>query len=98
MTTWRNKDTTELISTIADLRSTEEAKQFLRDLLTEGELIEFGKRWRAANLLYQGTSYVEIVERTGLSSTTVARISKWLQRGSGGYRKILKRHNSATKD
>ncbi len=34
---------------------------------------------------------MEIVSKTGLSSTTVARISKWLKKGMGGYKLMLAR-------
>ena len=33
----------------------------------------------------------EIEKETGLSSTTVARISKWFQEGTGGYSLMLNR-------
>ena len=94
MTKWENRDTNELIETILSLRTKGEAKNFLRDLLTEVELLEFGKRWRAAIMLHNKIPYTEIVNETGLSSTTVARISKWLQKGTGGYRTLLKRRAS----
>ena len=48
---WNNSDTNDLIKTICALKNEEEAKDFLRDLLTEGELIEFGKRWKAVQML-----------------------------------------------
>lgn len=90
--------TKDLFKSIISLRNTNEAKRFLRDLLTEQELIEFGNRWRAAQMLNAKVSYVEIVKETGLSSTTIARISKWLNKGMGGYKLMLKRnHRHVTK-
>jgi TrpR-related protein YerC/YecD len=62
-------------------------------LLTVEEIIEFGKRWQAAQMLNENISYERIVKKTGLSSRTVARISKWLNRGMGGYKLMLKRNN-----
>jgi TrpR-related protein YerC/YecD len=79
---------------ILSLKSIEETKRFLRDLLTEEELNELKKRWQAAQMLDQGVSYVEIENFTGLSSTTVARVSKWLKNGKDGYRLVLDRFNS----
>lgn len=79
------------------LKNTAEAKRFFRDLLTEQEIIEFGKRWQAAQMLSQKIPYSKIEKETGLSSTTIARISKWLNRGMGGYKLMIKRvghHNS----
>lgn len=90
METWESQDTKDLISTIVGLRSYKEGKNFLRDLLTEKELIEFGKRWRAAQMLHEHIPYTQIVAETGLSSTTVARISKWLSKGKG-YKALLSR-------
>lgn len=89
MARWQNKDTEDLISAINSIRNKKTLKNFLRDLLTEVEILEFGKRWRAARMLNDKIPYVKIVKDTGLSSTTVARISKWLSKGAGGYRAVL---------
>lgn len=86
-----NKKIDELTGAILLLKNKNEAKKFLRDLLTEIELIEFGNRWKAARMLAKNVKYTEIEKETGLSSTTVARVSKWLNKGKGGYRLILKR-------
>jgi len=91
MSAWDNKTTNDLFVAILALQNKKEAKRFFRDLLTEPELIEFGKRWQAAQMLDAQVPYSEIVETTGLSSTTVARISKWLKRGTGGYKLMLAR-------
>lgn len=84
-----NKDVQSLCRAVAALEGEREARAFLRDLLTETELLEFGRRWRAAQMLNEDYSYREIEAATGLSSTTIARISKWLQSGAGGYRLML---------
>ena len=55
----------------------------------EKEIIEISARLQAAAMLSQGKKYSEIVATTKLSSRTVARISDWLQNGTGGYRQIL---------
>ena len=84
------------------LKDRKETEAFLRDLLTESELTEFAKRLEATRLLSRNTQYLVISEKTGLSSTTVARISKWLKGPLGGYRLILDRlsnihHHNPTK-
>lgn len=71
------------------LRDAEEAKRFLRDLMTEGEIEEFAKRLKAATLLSENVPYSTIEKATGLSSTTVARVSKWLNSGEGGYKSVI---------
>ncbi len=91
---WNNSQTKSLFVAILRLESMTEAKRFFRDLLTEEEIIEFGKRWQAARMLAKKVPYSEIVKKTGLSSTTVARVSKWLNGGMDGYKLMLKRLNS----
>ncbi|MEZ4180121.1 MAG: YerC/YecD family TrpR-related protein [Candidatus Doudnabacteria bacterium] len=86
-----NKIIDNLMVAVLALNTKTEAKKFFRDLLTETELIEFGKRWEVACLLSNNTPYTKIEQRTGLSSTTIARISKWLKNGMGGYKLIISR-------
>ena len=88
---WNTKENKQLLEALLLVKNTDEAKLFLRDLMTEGEIEEFGKRLEAARLLSCDTQYNTIVERTGLSSTTIARISKWLKGSLGGYRLVLSR-------
>ena len=96
MSNWQTKNTDELFQVVAALKNKAEAKNFLRDLLTEQELVEFGKRWKAARMLSDKVSYTEIVKQTGLSSTTVARVSQWLSKGMGGYKLAISRLASAS--
>ena len=65
-------------------------QNFLRDVMTEKEIIEISARFEAAKMLSEGRKYTEIVTLTKLSSRTVARISEWLQNGCDGYRAALK--------
>jgi TrpR-related protein YerC/YecD len=88
---WDNQKTMDLTEAVLSLKTANEMKKFLRDLLTEQELVEFGNRWRAANMLNENIPYSKIEKETGLSSTTIARISKWLKQGMGGYKIVLKR-------
>jgi len=83
--------TEDLMKAILALESKQEAKMFFRDLLTEKEILELGNRWKAVRMLDAKKTYYEIEKETGLSSTTVARISKWFQEGTGGYSLMLKR-------
>ncbi|MFA6520257.1 MAG: YerC/YecD family TrpR-related protein [Candidatus Paceibacterota bacterium] len=88
---WNTKETRQLVAGILELKTTDEAKRFLRDLLTPAEITEFSKRLEAARLLSRDVQYEAISESTGLSSTTIARIAKWLYGSLGGYRLILSR-------
>jgi len=93
MKNWNNKTTEDLFRVILKLKNIRETKKFFRDLLTSEEIIEFGKRWQVAQMLNKNISYEKIEKETGLSSRTIARISKWLSRGMGGYKLMLKKIN-----
>ena len=92
-----SKEITQLISAILTLKTQDEAKRFLRDLMTEKEITEFTNRFTAAQMLTQKIPYSIIEKKTGLSSTTVARVAKWLNGKERGYKTIINRlhhHNS----
>jgi TrpR-related protein YerC/YecD len=93
-TNWDTKENKQLIEAILALKNADETRLFLRDLMTKGEIKEFANRLEAASLLSKDVQYNSIIESTGLSSTTIARISKWLRGSLGGYRLILSRLNS----
>jgi uncharacterized protein YerC len=42
-------------------------------------------------MLEDGELYVTIQKKTGASSTTVSRVSRFLQQGPGGYEMILRK-------
>lgn len=82
-----------LFKAILSLQGLAECQNFLRDLLTKAELKEFANRWKVAQLLANKTDYKNIEKETGMSSTTIARISKWLTSGTGGYQLAIKKLN-----
>jgi TrpR-related protein YerC/YecD len=94
---WGDAENARLIQAILALKTPDEARRFLRDLMTEKEIEEFANRLQTAELLTENVPYSAIGEKTGLSSTTIARVSKWLNGKEGGYRTIINRlhhHNS----
>jgi TrpR-related protein YerC/YecD len=93
---WKNKSSDELFSAILNLKNLDEAQRFFRDLLTEEEIKEFANRWQVAKMLSQKVSYSKIEKKTGMSTTTIARISKWLNDGMNGYKLIINRLNHHT--
>lgn len=98
MSNWENKNTKELCSALLLLSTEKEAMHFLRDLLTEPEIIEFGSRFKVAKELNKGKSQRKVAAETGVSIATVTRVNQWLKRGMGGYKLILdKLHNLETK-
>lgn len=63
---------------------------FLRDLLTEDEIVEFSLRFDIAKKLHSWEIYKDIERETWASSTTIARVAKFLKGEVGGYRSVLK--------
>lgn len=79
----------QLSRTLVSIRDVKTMQNFLRDVMTEKEIIEISARLEAASMLQKGSRYSDIIKKTKLSSRTVARISNWLQNGYGGYQAAL---------
>lgn len=75
------------------LRSPDEIKRFMADLCTPGEIKAFTERFAIARLLDKGEDgYREIATETKASTTTVARVARFLkQENYHGYRIVLDR-------
>ena len=85
------KEIDDLYTAILQLESLDECRRFFGDLLTEYEIKEFVKRWKAARMLSENIPYTQIETETGLSTRTIARVGRWLKKGKGGYAMMLKR-------
>jgi TrpR-related protein YerC/YecD len=81
----------ELAAAFLTLRNVDEAKRFLRDLCTRGELEALAHRWQIVRLLQEGIPYLEIAQRVHTSTATVTRVAQWLHHGVGGYELALRR-------
>ena len=81
----------ELADAVLTLRTLDEARRFLRDLCTLGELEALAHRWQIARLVASGRSYLEIAETVHTSTATVTRVAHWLRHGAGGYELALGR-------
>ena len=82
-----------LCAAFAQLRDREEARRFLIDLCTPGEIRALSERWHVARLLDEGRlSYRQINEATGVSTATIGRVARFLtHEPHRGYRLILDR-------
>src|SRR3990167_795345 len=80
-----------LYTAIESLKSREEVKSFLRDLLTESERIMIGRRIIIAQRLLQDQSYVEIKQELGVGVDTIMRVHKWLEDENYGYEETIKK-------
>jgi TrpR-related protein YerC/YecD len=88
-TVWRSEAAQRLAMVLTIIDDSATMRLFLRDVMTEKEIIEISARLEAARMLRANATYADIIEKTELSSRTVARISDWLQNGCGGYVKAL---------
>lgn len=78
-----------LAQALASVDGAEEMAAFLTDLCTPAELEALADRWSVVPLLEQGVPYRQVHEQTGVSVTTVGRVARSLEHGTGGYRAVL---------
>ena len=80
-----------LFDAILSLKDREECYKFFEDALTVREILDIAQRLKAAEMLRAGKSYNEVCAVTGMSTATISRVSKALERGPGGYGLVLER-------
>lgn len=89
----KNKDlikySEEITTVLSKIDDKNEIFSFLRDLLSEKEILEFSRRFEVAKMLEEKISYREIEEKTKMSSTTIARISKFLNWDNYWYKQAI---------
>ena len=85
----RMADVDDLLTVLATLDEPDDVFALLEDLFTVREIRETSQRLLVARLLAVGKSYAAIEAETGASATTIARVSKCLSYGSGGYKRAL---------
>ena len=78
-----------LYRAFASLTDERVIEALLKDMCTIREIDEMAQRLVVARLLAEECSYTNISELTGASATTIARVSKALNYGAGGYRAVL---------
>ena len=83
----------DLAAALASLGTPAEARALLADLCTPAEVRSLAERWHVARLLDAGErTYREIHDATGVSTTTIVRVARFLrQEGNRGYRLLLDR-------
>ena len=91
--TTHSKSVEDLFKALTLLKGQDEVARFLMDLCTPQEIKSFAERWEIARLLDAGQlSYREISEATKASTTTVARVARFLkQEDYNGYKIMLER-------
>jgi TrpR-related protein YerC/YecD len=74
-----------LCEALLSLRSVEDMGAFLDDLCTPAERESMRDRWSVVPHLVAGEPYWKIHETTAVSITTIGRVARCLEQGSGGY-------------
>ena len=87
--TLKQQELMELYSALVKIDNVEDCKNFLDDLLTAKELDSLSGRVHCAKLFIEGKTYIEVTNKTHVSSATLDRVSKCVKKGKG-YNKILK--------
>lgn len=78
-----------MLDALGQLATNDQRFALLADLCTAREITEMAQRLDVAARLKKGQPYALIQKETGASATTVARVSKSLQYGEGGYELIV---------
>jgi len=83
----------DLAKALTSVKTAEEMERFLVDLCTPAELRALAERWHVAQMLDAGEqSYREINALTGVSTTTIGRVARFLKdEPHQGYRTVLDR-------
>ena len=89
MSELRTPEVVNLLSVFAKLNDNDTVFALLEDLFTIREIRETSQRLAVARQLDAGNSYASIEKATGASATTIARVSKCLSYGAGGYTMAL---------
>lgn len=85
----RTPDVEALLDVLSKIDDKDTLYALLEDIFTIREIRECSQRLAVARMLDEGKSYTRIAEATGASATTIARVSKCLGYGAGGYRAAL---------
>ena len=89
MSELRTKEVDDFAYVLSQMQDTAEIYALFEDIMTVREIKEISQRLAVARMLDAGKSYAAIEKDTGASATTIARVSKALNYGSGGYRAAL---------
>ena len=83
------KNIAALYDLIAGIQTPEEVQALFDDLCTRKEIENMAERVYAARLLLEGNTYAQVMQRSGISSATLSRVSRCVQYGKG-YSRLLK--------
>ena len=79
----------DLYGLLASIDDPKDIELLFADLCTNKEIEQMAQRIRAAKLLTEGKTYIQVIEKTDISSATLSRVSRCVQYGEG-YKKFIK--------
>jgi len=79
------------LKTIVEIRNSDDARNFIEDLLSPTERVMLIKRLAIAVLLTKGYTYDDIDDTLKVSRSTIMNVSIWLKNGKSGYTKAVKK-------
>jgi len=88
----------DFYSMVALLKTRQDVKNFLKDLLTLSETVMISRRIQIAKLLLEGDTYDDIRQQLKVGPTTICQVEKWLNNGFGGYRKAIEEYRKKYPD
>ena len=82
----------KVIEIFSSFKGSTDMEDLLKDVCTRKELESLYQRFKVAQMLRNGYTFIQIAEKTGISSTTITRVSKCLKNGEG-YNKMFDKYN-----
>ena len=94
----KNEHTDKLVKALLSIKTAEEMYSFLEDLCTIAEIQSMSQRLMIAELLDKDIPYNDIVKITGVSTATISRVNRALERTDTKpclktFKKTGKQHN-----
>ena len=80
-----------LFDAILSLQDKEECYTFFEDICTINELLSLSQRFEVAKMLREKKTYLEIAEKTVVSTATISLGNRSLKQGNDGYDMVFRR-------
>ena len=81
----------DLYRAIAELEDFEQCKDFFEDLCSMNELLSMEQRFEVAKMLNEEKVYTEIMESTGASTSTISRVKRVFNYGTGCMANMIRK-------
>jgi len=86
-----NEHLRQMFKAIAKLNTEKEVENFFRDLLSLSELVMLARRIQIALLLLRGYTHEVVIDVLKVGRCTIVSVDRWLNKGFGGYRNLIKK-------